>query len=36
MITKSLVADEQKFKIFKEQTLELFAKLEDEQGQREE
>lgn len=30
------MADEQKFKIFKEQTNELFAKLEDEQGQREE
>jgi flagellar assembly factor FliW len=30
------VADEQKFKIFKEQTHELFGKLEEEQNFREE
>jgi len=34
-MTKSLVADDQKFKLFKEQTSELFAGLEEEQTARE-
>jgi hypothetical protein len=35
LIAKTLESDEQKFKLFKEQTNELFAKVEDEQGIRE-
>ena len=34
-ISNTLVSDDSKYKLFKEQTNEMFSKLEDEQGTRE-